>query len=248
MSPRSQALIRLLGVQAAWTYERMAGIGVGHAAAPLLRELYRERPAEARRAAVARSAAYFNSHPYLAGVAVGAVVHAEREGLAGPVITRFRVALSGPLGALGDQLIWTGEVPALMGLALATVPLVGWWAVLLVLVVHNTLRVRLTLWGLDLGLREGVHVGAALQQSWLPRAATEAQRLAAFAVGLGVPMAAAWLLDSESPAGVRATLAAALVGVVLLFAPWTRTRITGLRFGLTLLVLVLLLVVTGGDR
>ena len=119
---------------------------------------------------------------------------------------------------------------------------------LLPALVHNTLRVRLTLWGLDLGLREGVHVGAALQQSWLPRAATEAQRLAAFAVGLGVPMAAAWLLDSESPAGVRATLAAALVGVVLLFAPWTRTRITGLRFGLTLLVLVLLLVVTGGDR
>ena len=39
LTPRAQTIIRLLGVQAAWTYERMAGIGVGHAAAPLLREL-----------------------------------------------------------------------------------------------------------------------------------------------------------------------------------------------------------------
>lgn len=248
MSPRWQALIRLLGVQAAWTYERMAGIGVGHAAAPLLRDLFRDRPDEERRAAVARSAAYFNSHPYLAGVAVGAVVCAEREGRAGAMITRFRVALSGPLGALGDQLIWTGEVPALMGLALATVPWLGWWSVAVLLVVHNILRVRLTLWGLDLGLREGVQVGAALQQSWLPRAATEAQRVAAFAVGLGIPIAAAWLLDSEAPAGVCRTLAAAALGIVLLLAPWTRARVSGLRFGLTLLVLVLLFVVVGGDR
>lgn len=246
MSPRWQALYRLLGVQASWTYERMAGIGVGHAAAPLLRELYRDRDAADRRAAVARSAEYFNSHPYLAGVAVGAVVRAERDGIPGPLISRLRTALSGPLGALGDQLVWAGEVPALMGLALATVPLLGWWVVPTVLVVHNTLRVRLTMWGLDLGLREGLKVGAALERSWLPRAAGEVQRVAAFAVGLGVPVAASWLLEQATPRAVWATLAAALIGVLLLSSQATQSRVTGIRLGLGLVVLALLII--GGSQ
>ena len=242
MSPRWQALIRLLGVQAAWTYERMSGIGVGHASAPLLRDLYRESDPAERRAAVARSAEYFNSHPYLAGVAVGAVVRAERDGVPGPVISRLRTALSGPLGALGDQLVWAGEVPALMGFALAAVPFIGWWAVLAVPVAHNIMRLRLTLWGLDLGLHEGLKVGAALERSWLPKAAGEAQRIAAFAVGLGVPVVGGWLLERATPRAVWATLAVALVGVVLLSAPATRTRVTGVRLGLGLVVVALLII------
>src|SRR5690606_9725016 len=142
MTHRHQARVRLVGVQAAWTCERVSGIGVGHAAAPLLRELYRDRDPAQRRAAVARSAEYFNSHPYLAGVAVGAVVRAEADGVPGQAISRLRTALSGPLGALGDQLIWAGEVPLLMGLALAATPFIGWWAVVLVVLVHNTARIR----------------------------------------------------------------------------------------------------------
>lgn len=237
---RWRALFRLLEVQAAWTYERMAGIGVGHAAEPLLRQLDGARDEGARRAAVARSAEYFNSHPYLAGVAVGAVVRAERDGVPGPTISRLRTALSGPLGSLGDQLIWAGEVPALMGAALALVPVVGWWSVLLVPVVHNVLRLRLTLWGLDLGLREGLGVGGALERSRLPRLAGDAQRVAAWAVGFGVPVAAAWLLEDADPWLAAAAVGCALVGVVLMLAPGTRTRITGMRFGLALLLLTLL--------
>lgn len=240
MTPRWQAMIRLLGVQCAWTYERMSGIGVGHAAAPLLRDLYRDRDVTERRAAVARSAEYFNSHPYLAGVAVGAVVRAERDGVPAPQISRLRTALSGPLGALGDQLIWAGEVPALMGIALALVPWLGWWAVLIVPLVHNVLRVRLTLWGLDLGLAEGLRVGAALDRSWLPRAASDAQRLAAFAVGLGVPVITAWLLDGATARHATAILGVAAAGVGLMLLPRTRTRVTGIRFGLVLVVVALL--------
>lgn len=245
MSPRGQALVRLLGVQAAWTYERMAGIGVGHAAAPLLRSHYRDCPPEERRAAVARSAEYFNSHPYLAGVAVGAVVRAEREGVPGEAISRLRTALSGPLGAMGDQLIWAGEVPALMGLALAALPWIGWWTVPLLLVAHNAWRLWLTRWGLDLGLAEGLNVGAALQRSWLPRAARDAQRLGAFAVGLGVPVVAGWSLAGAPTRAVVGTLAVAAVAIALIRWGPTRSRVTGVRVGLVLVV-VSLLIMAGG--
>lgn len=244
ISPRWQALWRLIAVQAAWTYERMAGIGVGHAAAPLLRDLYRDQPANDRRAAVARSAEYFNSHPYLAGIAVGAVVRAERDGVPGVVISRLRIALSGPLGALGDQLIWAGQVPVLMGAALAAVPWLGWWGVVMAVIIHNLLRWRLTIWGLDLGLAHGPEVGAALRRSALPRLAAGAQRAAAFVVGLALPVVVGWSVAQTPRGRVMAMLGIALLGAILMVAPVTRTRVTGIRYGLCCLGIVLL--VLGG--
>ena len=246
MRPRTEALIRLLAVQAAWTYERMSGIGVGHAAAPLLRDLYAQRSTAERRAAVARSAEFFNSHPYLAGVAVGAVVRAERDGVPGAAIVRLRTALSGPLGALGDQLVWAGEVPVLIGIALAATPWLGAWTVLVVIVVHNLLRLWLTAWGLDIGLREGLGVGAALQQSWLPKAAALAQSGAAFAIGLAIPIVAWKLLNGAGVLVTTAVIGCMLLGTALTLSRVTRERVTGLRVGLGLLLLALLVV--GGFR
>lgn len=246
MTPRVEALVRLLAVQAAWTYERMSGIGVGHASAPLLRELYSRAEPAARRAAVARSAAFFNSHPYLAGVAVGAVVRAEQDGTPPEQIVRLRTALSGPLGSIGDQLVWAGQVPALMGLALAAAPSVGMWTVFAVLLFHNIARLWLTSWGLDLGLREGLRVGAALQRSWIARRASDAQRLAAFAVGLGVPIAAWHLLRGESTGARAAVVGTALIGIVVVLSPRARTHLTGLRIGLALLAAAI--VVIGGTQ
>lgn len=246
MKPRTEALLRLFAVQASYTYERMAGIGVGHASAPLLRDVFAKRSVRERREAVARSADFFNSHPYLAGVAVGAEVRAEQEGVSGAVISRLRTALSGPLGSIGDQLIWAGWVPALVGIGLIAAPWVGIWAIVGIVLVHNILRFWITAWGLDLGLREGLRVGAALQRSWLPRVADDAQRIAAFAVGVAVPIVA-WRVLLPAPAIEAAVaVAASALGVVLSLLPGTRSRVNGLRFGLALLGVAILLV--GGLR
>jgi len=246
MKPRGEALLRLFAVQASYTYERMLGIGVGHASAPLLRTTLSARSARERHEAIARSADFFNAHPYLAGVAVGAEVRAEQDGVSGAVITRLRTALSGPLGSLGDQLIWAGWVPALVGVALATAPWAGLWAVAGIVVVHNALRFRLMSWGLDLGLREGLGVGAALQRSWLPRGAEGAQRAAAFAVGLAVPIVARTVLIGGSRPGGWLAAGCGVAGALLTMLPFARTRITGLRFGLLLLGLAILVV--GGSQ
>ncbi|HEY4100769.1 MAG TPA: PTS system mannose/fructose/sorbose family transporter subunit IID [Gemmatimonadales bacterium] len=243
MSAKLESLLRLMAVQASYTYERMAGIGVGHAATPLLRDVFAQRPARDRREAIARSADFFNSHPYLASVAVGAVVKAERDGVPGPVISRLRTALSGPLGALGDQLIWAGWVPTLIGIALIAAHAFGIWAIVALLVVHNILRVWITAWGLELGLREGLGVGAALQRSWLPLGAVEAQRAAALAVGVAVPIVVGRVLAAAPPAAIAVTVAAGLVGATLTILPATKTRVTGLRFGLALVALA---VITAG--
>ena len=100
-----QVYFRLFAVQGSWNYEIMSGTGIGFCVEPVLRLLPGGAHGEAYRAALARQSQYFNCHPYLAGVAVGALARAELDREAPPKIERFRTALCGPLGSIGDRLI-----------------------------------------------------------------------------------------------------------------------------------------------
>lgn len=234
-----RALWRLCSVQGAWNYERMTGVGMGHAAEPLLEDLKSADPARHAEASV-RAADYFNSHPYLAGLALGALVRAEYDLVPGAQIARLRAALTSPLGALGDQFFWTGVVPAAIGLALlGVVAGHGILAIVLVLLLYNAGRIATGVWALRTGLGYGVKVGVALGQSWLPRAAAPAGLAAGLVVGLAVPLAADWLLDPLDLRAVGVTLVTLLLG---LGATWKLgPRITAVKFGLLAIGLALLL-------
>src|SRR5207237_198045 len=121
--PLGRSLLRLFTVQGSWNYERLQGIGVGVAEEPLLRDLRAAGNGAVYRAAVARGAHFFNAHPYLCGLAVGAAARAEHEGATPDQIERLRSALCGPLGSLGDRLVWAGWLPVTSGLALIGVAL-----------------------------------------------------------------------------------------------------------------------------
>ena len=228
MIGRARALLRLAALQASWTYERMQGIGIAVAMEPLLEPLnqYPERA----RAARSRSAQYFNSHPFLAGAAVGALAKAELDGEPGERILRLRTALSGPLGALGDQLFWAGIVPATMGLSLIALSLGGGLRALFTFVAgYNLLRVLVTTWGLRIGLAHGLRVAHAISESWLPRAAPRAGDVAAVIVGAAVPLVAAWLLRGTGQplrATVLVVAGAALLGALTIRRPLSAPALT----------------------
>jgi mannose/fructose/N-acetylgalactosamine-specific phosphotransferase system component IID len=237
MIAQARALLRLLALQASWTYERMQGIGVATAEEPLLRPLDRfpERAREAR----ARSAQYFNAHPYLGGVAVGALARAELDGEPGERILRLRTALSGPLGALGDQLFWAGVVPAVMGAALVAVSRGrGLGTVALFVLGYNVLRLAVTAWGLRLGLANGLGVAHAISASWLPKVAPRAGDLAAVIVGFAVPVVAAWLFHGSGQSirtRVLIVAGAAAVGALTIRRPLSAPALTLGAAALTLL-------------
>ena len=182
MRPATRTLLRLLSVQSAWTYERMGGIGVAYSVAPLLEEGVAE---ERRAAAFARSAEFFNSHPWLAGLAVGAEARAERDGVAPEQIQRLRAALGGPLGALGDRVIWAALFPALAGLAIIGGGLLGWWVPVAVVAVAAAVRWEITRWALRRGLETGMRVASVLKDCSLARAGGPLGILAAITTGLG---------------------------------------------------------------
>jgi len=114
-----RSALRLLTVQAAFNYERMIGVGLGYASEPLLRALPGGREGQHYHEALGRAAGYFNAHPYLVGLAAGATARAEHEGVPGPQVERLRTALVGPLGAVGDRLVWAGTLPAASAVGLA---------------------------------------------------------------------------------------------------------------------------------
>lgn len=229
---------RLLALQGVWSHERMHGVGMAWAAEPLLRDLGQSDPQRLAEARI-RAAEPFNCHPVLAGLALGASVRAEYDGLPGAQVSRLRTALGGPLGALGDQLFWAGLVPLLVGATLALVAIgYGPAAILVLLVGYNVVRWRVAAWALTAGLRAGTDVGTVLQQSWLPRAASGIGPWAGLAVGLALPLVVRWMAVTRPGTEVLAISVLALGTAALAWR--LRAQLPPVRLALGLVALVLL--------
>lgn len=225
------AFLRGFAVQGSWNYRTLIGAGIAYALAPLLARIHAGDPV-ALRASIERHASAFNAHPYLSALAVGALARVEREGHAPETIERFRTALRGPLGAIGDQAVWAGWRPfcllaAVVAFCLGADPRV---AALGFLLVYNVGHVVLRAWGFRLGWREGLRVGATLARSPLKgiggRLVPANQVLMGLAVTLvlarlpgGGPEAVAW--GAAALAGMGAYLLPSRGGkfaILLLFA------------------------------
>lgn len=235
MNGRWRAFLRLFAVQGAWNYERMLGVGMGYAAEPLLEDLGNADPAR-HAEAVVRSAEFFNCHPYLAGLALGATVRAEYDQVPGPQIIRLRTALCSPLGALGDQLFWSGVLPALIAATLIAVCFgAGVWVVLVFLLLYNLFRIMTGAWSLSTGLAAGANVGQQISGSWLPKAARRIGPVAGLLVGVAIPLAGAWTLQWARGLQLAVAGVVALLGVALSFR--FRYTVTSVRFALCMIVL-----------
>jgi mannose PTS system EIID component len=196
---RWTAWLRSFSIQASFNFETLIGTGFAFMLHPLLRIVYVGRPA-ALDEALARHALLFNSHPYLATLAAGAVARLEADGVAPEVIERFKAALRGSLGAIGDQLVWRGWRPAtaLLGVAVLLLGAPGWLGVGVFLVAYNTMHLYLRGWGLRVGLDSGLGVARVLRDAPFAGWATASARAGAFLGGLaavaalrGLPLAGA---------------------------------------------------------
>jgi PTS system mannose-specific IID component len=182
---------RLLMIQSAWNYELLLGNGLGFCIEPALRLLPGGAEGEPYRQALARESRYFNAHPYLAAVAVGSLARAELEMVPPAKIERFRTALCGPLGSVGDRLVWAGWLPFCSLLALAVYGLgAGPGAVLLLFLgLYNVGHLGLRAWGLRVGLRHGMRVAPSLATPILRQGPAHLARAAALVAGVALPLA-----------------------------------------------------------
>lgn len=170
MKPRrsdfTAALLRSFTIQGSWNYRTMIGGGLGFALTPLLQRIHAGDPV-ALRNAIVRHADSFNAHPYMSPVAIGALARLEQDGADEETFRRFRTALRGPLGALGDQAVWAGWRPfcILATIVAFCLGVDARLAVLGFLLVYNVGHVGLRLWGFRLGWTAGLKVGGLLNAS-----------------------------------------------------------------------------------
>jgi PTS system mannose-specific IID component len=187
---RLAIFVRLLAIQGSWNYESLLGNGIGFCVEPALRLFPEGIHSERFKTALARESHYFNAHPYLAAVAVGALARAELDGEPPQRIERFRTALCGPLGSVGDRLVWAGWLPfcslaslAIFGLGASAPVVVGFF-----LLVYNAGHLGLRAWGLRTGWKHGLRVASALGNPVLRRGPEQIGRLAALATGVAIPL------------------------------------------------------------
>ena len=231
---RIAIFVRLLAIQGAWNYETLLGNGIGFCIEPALRLLPGGIHTPAFHAALARESRYFNAHPYLAAVAVGALARSELDGEPPERIERFRTALCGPLGSVGDRLVWAGWLPfcslaslALFGLGAGTAAVVGFF-----LLAYNAGHFALRIWGLNTGWTHGLRVASALGNPVLRRGPQQIGRLAALAAGIAIPLALGRIVGPGRNL-LSGVLVAVAVGALVIVR--LQGRVEGWRLSLVLL-------------
>ncbi|MFW6079576.1 MAG: PTS system mannose/fructose/sorbose family transporter subunit IID, partial [Gemmatimonadota bacterium] len=189
---RLAVLARSLAIQGSWNYRTLLGTGFAFALIPALRRIHAmDEPGELEEA-VRRHGRVFNSHPYLSPVALGAVARLEAEGADPAMIERFKSAVRGALGSLGDRLVWTGWRPVcvLLGLTVWLAGAPAWAAAAIFLAVYNIGHVALRAWALHVGLRDGVRVAGRFRGSRIERVEHALAPAGAFLVGVSIPLVA----------------------------------------------------------
>ncbi len=177
--------LRSFLIQGSWNYHTMIGTGFAFAMLPGLKRIF-DDDQESMDASVRRHLDHFNAHPYLANVALGAALRLEADSTDAQTVRRFKTAVRGPLGGLGDSLVWAAWLPAvsLTALALWWLGLPGWVVVGVFLAVYNAGHLTLRIWGFRAGLRDGRDVARTLGEARLAQLGARIQSIAALLVGV----------------------------------------------------------------
>jgi PTS system mannose-specific IID component len=232
--------VRLLAVQGSWNYETLLGTGLGFAMEPALRFLPGGVDGPRYKEALARESRYFNAHPYLTGIAAGALTRAELDGVDAARIERFRSALASPLGSVGDRLVWASWLPfcSLVGLCVygaggSALAVVGTF-----LLLYNAGHFLLRAWGLQIGLSRGLNVASALANPVFRRGPQFIGSAAALLAGVALPLALQRVVVGPSRQLTGGIIAAAVLGILILAA--LRERAEGWRIALGVLAVFVL--------
>ncbi len=228
---------RSLLLQVLLNYRTMQGGGYLFTLWPWLRKTRTKAPE------VRACGNYLNAHPVLATLAIGALRRRveERDTEQDPAaFAEWQNTLCGPLGVMGDALIWDRWKPILFSLGVFVMlwrpTLETWYSVAVgTLLLYNLPLIYLRVWGVRAGYRLGADVLLALQRPLFSRVRRILSIAGAITAGLllagGLVRTAT---DSLLPGGqFLVAFAAALLGIRL---RWSLTWLIFVSIGVAILL------------
>ncbi|WP_303720401.1 PTS system mannose/fructose/sorbose family transporter subunit IID [Malonomonas rubra] len=180
---RTHVWFRLLLLQGSWNFERLQGLGFFFVLLPALKRLY---SGEQLQKIAKEHTGYFNTHPYLAPLVVGAVLKLEEARANGqpPVeIDEFKEVVAAPYAAIGDALFWGGLRPLSAGIALFFAAKGILWAPLVFLLFYNLVPLVFRVSGFVRGYHQGVCSVEFFQKRHLPDWAIHTKEAAVVVLG-----------------------------------------------------------------
>jgi len=146
-----KVLLRSFYIQSSWNFERLLGLGFCFCLIPIARRLFNNQ--EDLIDFLQRHLDFFNSHPYMATYALGAVADIEEQAFVKKwedkrPITIFKNRVIGPLGALGDALFWHLIRPALGILGIILLYFFDIWGSVIYLIAYNLVHFSVRIKGL----------------------------------------------------------------------------------------------------
>lgn len=112
-------LWRSFFIQGCWNYKSLISVGFCFSILPVGKALFKNNPKKLKKFII-RHLGFINGHPYFLSYALGTIAGLEEEfndeGKETGQIIKFKEAMIGPLGALGDQLFWMKIKPAVFTL------------------------------------------------------------------------------------------------------------------------------------
>ena len=165
-----KVFLRSFLIQAVWNYQSMQSIGFCFALSPVGKKLFKTN--EKRQEFYTRHLTFFNAHPYFSSFALGAIARIEAD-LAKQknpdyeIISRFKNALIGPLGAIGDQLVWatikpTSVLIGLIGVVFIVDVQTKIYFIFLLLLIYNIPHLYFRFFGIVKGFKKGFNVSQDL--------------------------------------------------------------------------------------
>ncbi len=150
----NRLLFRTFFLQTGFCYERLQGLGWCWIIKPLAKKFQVPNPTDFH----LKNLEPFNANPYISTYAAGAVAKLVEEKRDLDDAQRLKNSLRGPLGSLGDNLIWKGIRPTLLTSGILATFWLGFWGGVIFLGLFNLFQLYLRWRGVKRGYQLGEQI------------------------------------------------------------------------------------------
>ncbi len=214
--------IRSFYIQGSWNYQRMLNLGFCYSILPILDKLYKKD--EDRSKFLKRHLEFFNAHPYFASFALGATARLEEQNLfenwqSDKPISVLKNRLCGPLGAIGDKLVWRTVKPLVAMFGVLITLFYGIVGPVVLIVLYNVPHIYLRHYGIVKGYTLGFDVVRELSKRKFERYSNYLQTVGLIVVGLFIGLYVLFLSKNHD-----LTIPAIFFSSMIISYPFIRLR------------------------